>query len=529
MNSNLSKFGILLISVIALTCGSFVSGTAQTFAKTKEDSLLNSAAQSLEKGDYAGAEIILQKILASEPRNVAAQTLAGVAADQQNKLSEAEKHFALAAKIAPQSAETRNNYGAILVRLNRKPEAAKEFAASLTANPKQPSALVNLAQIRFAENNFAAARELFEKAASIAPDAGILKALVLISLQLNEKERAAREYKDYSARRSTADATLGELLLSKDLTGEARQELENVLAENADNISAIVLLSRVYAEQKNIPAAGKLLESAVARGLTDAKIYAALAEVYGAAGYPENAIPAMRLAIEKEPNDESWRIRYGLLLIDSNAAAAAAIRIEEAIKDFPKSARLRFLLGMAQFDINKTAEAQKAFESALEIEPQLIPALGYLAATYVDQAKFDDALKIYERAVALDEKNAVLHYLIADTLLKTQNPSPERVENELKRAVALDENLALAHSILGRFYFRQSRLEDARTELERAVKIDPKIADALYQLSLVYARLKMNDESKAALAKFKELNISQEKQENDDRREIVRRLANTKF
>ena len=530
MNFRLCKIGISLYSVLILTGAIAVFGQAQSSGKIKGDSPLNSVAQSLENKDFVSAEATLQKFLASQPRNVTAQTLAGIVADRQNKLAEAEKHFALAAKIAPQSAETRNNYGAILVRLNRRAEAAKEFTASLAANPNQPSALVNLANIRFAENDFKAARELFEKAKLIAPDAEISKALVLISLQLNEETRAAVEYKNYAAiRTGAADAMLGELLLSKNLIAEAERELNAVLAADANNVDALVFSARVFVAQKNIAAAGKLLESAVARGLTDAKIYAALSQVYQAAGYPENAIPAMRLAIEKDPANEDYRIRYGLLLIDSKAPAAAVIRLEEAIKDFPKSARLRVLLGMANFDYHKTAEAFAAFNGALEIDPQLVPALGYLAAIYVEQGKYNDALKIYERAAGNVEKNALLHYLIADTLLKMQNPSPERIENELKSAITLDANLASAHSALGRFYVRQSRWEDARIELERAVALDPKSADALYQLGLVYARLKRTDESKATLAKFKELNVSVEKQKDDDRRDIVRRLANTKF
>ena len=117
---------------------------------------------------------------------------------------------------------------------------------------------------------------------------------------------------------------------------EAQQELEYVLSNNANNINALIALSRVHLARKNVTAAGKLLESAVARGIADAKIYSMLASVYQTAGYPENAIPAMRLAIEKDSNNETYKIQYGLLLIDSKAPAAAVIRIEEAIKDFPK-------------------------------------------------------------------------------------------------------------------------------------------------------------------------------------------------
>lgn len=526
---------ILIIFCVAacfLFCVSI--GEAQTkktnLRSEESEKLLADAASALASEDLKRAAEVLRKLLLSEPRNLTAQTLAGIAADRQNDPAAAETHFAIAAKLAPDSAETRNNYGAILLRRNKKAEAAREFAASLKINPNQSSALINLAQIRFAENDLAAARDLFLKAKAVAPDAEIARALILISLQFGEKERAAREFEEYfAAPVATKDTTLGELLLSKNLTAEAQKELEFILAADADNRKALVALSKVYLARKNVSAAGKLLESAVARGISDGEIFLALAEVYQAAGYPENAIPAMRLAIEKDPKNESYRIRYGLLLIDSKAPAAAAIRIEEAIRDFPKSARLRLLLGMAHFNIHKSSEAQIAFESALAIEPNLVPALGYMATIYAEQGKFDEAAKIYERAINYDPQNATVRYLLADTLLKMQNPSAERIESELKRAIAIDSNLALAYSALGRLYVRQSRWTEARAALENGVRLNPKMVDALYQLGLVYSRLKLTDESKATLAKFKELNVSLEKQNEDDRREMVRRLANTKF
>ncbi len=187
------------------------------------------------------------------------------------------------------------------------------------------------------------------------------------------------------------------------------------------------------------------------------------------------------------------------------------------------------MLGMARFNIRKSSEAQAAFESVLTIEPNNVPALGYLATIYSEQGKYADAAKIYERTINFDDKNALLHYLLADTLLKMQNPSAERIEGELKRAIALDPKLAPAYSVLGRFYARQSRWTEARAELEHGIELEPEMTDALYQLGLVYARLKLTEESKATLAKFKQLNVSLEKQNDDDRREIVRRLANTKF
>ncbi|MDQ3181655.1 MAG: tetratricopeptide repeat protein [Acidobacteriota bacterium] len=498
------------------------------------DKKLAEIIDALSSQNLVHAKTLVQKVLFAQPRNVTAQTLAGIVAERENELSEAEKHFALAAKFAPQSPETRNNYGAILVRLNRTTEAAREFAASLKVNPNHRSALVNLANIRFAENNLAVARELFDKARSAAPDVEILRALLLISLQLGEKERAAEEFKEYFEFRknlsvSLADTRLGETLLAKKMFAEARQELEFILANDAKNVDALVLLSRVYMQQKDFSAAGQILEDATARGISDGKVYDALSEVYQAGGFVEKAIPAMRLAIEKEPNNEAYRLHYGLLLIDTKAPTAAVIRIEEAIKDFPASPRLRLLLGMALFDLQKFNEAQTAFQRALELEPQFVPALAYLAVMHADQGRLKEAIGFYERAIKSDGKSAILRYLLADTILKLQEPDNRKVEDELKQVILLEPNLALAYSTLGRLYMRQKRFDEAVVNLERAVEIDSNLPDALYQLGLVYARLKRNGESKIVLAKFKELNESKIKQKEVDRLELVRRLANVRF
>ncbi len=529
----------ILIAAIAFLCFCFnADSPAQkknSPAKTQKiESLLTESAAALQAEDFVRAKTVLRQVLAVAPRDAAANTLAGIVADKENDLPKAEKHFARAAKTAPAAPDARNNYGAILVRLGRRKEAAAEFAASLALNPNQASALVNLAQIRIQENDLTQARDLFDKAKAIAPDAEILRALLMISLGLGERERAAREYAEYvaapfGANDKTRDTALAEALLAGGLADEAKRELESILSNENKNTTALILLSKVFLRQKNIRAAGRLLESAVADGSDDARIYLALAEVYEAGGYPENAIPAMRRAIAKEPKNDFYRSRYGLLLVNSKAPAAAVVRLEEALKEFPASPSLWYALGIAQFDDNKIAEAGRAFEKALSIDSKLVPALAYLGAVLVEQARYADAAKIYEQAIGLSGKVSLLYYLLGDTLLKMTDIDEKRAEAALKRAAELDQNLTSAHLTLGRLYVRQSRWTEAAAALERAARLEPERAETFYQLGRVYARLKRADESKATLEKFKQLNDTQKQQKEVDRRELVRRLANVRF
>lgn len=407
-----------------------------------------------------------------QQERVAAHTNRGMSAVEANDLKEAERQFAAAASLAPTDPATRNNYGAILMRLGRTAEARMEFEASLKLNPNQPSALTNLAQIYFDSgqlDDLQAARSLLERAAKITSDPQISQALVVTCLKL----------------------------------------------------------SQVLMGKKDLRAAGRTLESAVASGLDDAKIYAALAEVYEADGHYENAIPTMRLAVQRDPQNEMYHFRYGLLLTDSHAPAAGILRLQEALKQFPSSARLWLGLGIAQLTHGQNVEAETSFKQSLALDAKLVPALAYLAVTYAERGQYEKAINFYEQALASNAQLASLHYLIAETIFKTPNADTTRIENHLKRATELDPKLAAAYLTWGKLHVRANRYSEAAPLLERAVLLQPELLEAHYQLSRVLVKLKRPDEANRELEIFKQLSAKQKAQ--NESREIVRRLANVRF
>ena len=507
----------------------------------KAAALVSEGAASLERNDAQAARRLFQKALEVDRSNVAAHTYLGVMDDREGRLAEAERHFAAAAIAAPLSPQSRNNHGAILLRMGRLEQAAAQFEISLRLDKNQPSALVNLAQIRFLKGTpegLQQSRELFERAYAIAPDAEIARSLVIVSLRLKDNQAAARYFRDYTSQLGTGNdpivepssrAELGEALYAAGLFAESVEELSRASQADPQNVKLLLLLARAYLALKQIPAAGRTLEGAVARGLDAAPLYAALAEVYEQSGHVENAIPAMRLAIERDPGNEEYRFRYGMLLTGTQAPAAAVIRLKEALEVFPRSARLWFALGVAHFVEHKSDDATRAFEQSLSMDARFAPALAYLGLLQAEQGRFADAAAFYRRALAIDEKLLAVHYLLADALLKEVSPDYKSIEAHLARAVALDQSFIPARLTLGKLYFRLNRLEDAATQLERAIALQPNLAEAHYQLGRVYTRLKRTPEAQAALERFKQLSDAQKEQAQNEQREIVRRLANVLF
>jgi tetratricopeptide (TPR) repeat protein len=381
---------------------------------------------------------------------------------------------------------------------------------------------------------------LFERALAIAPDVEIARSLVVIALRLNETTSAAQYFRSYKEQLSATAAAgrslepsvraeLGAALLAASLTSEAIEELSAAANSDPNNVQVILLLARAHLARKDIPAAGRTLEAAVARGSGSGQIYAALADLYELAGHIENAIPAMRLAIETDPKNEFYRFRYGMLLTDTKAPAAAVIRLQEALQTFPRSSRLWFALGIAHFSNHNGDEAAKAFERSLELDPKFAPASAYLGLLQAEQGQYKAALALYDRALGLDEQLAIVHYLAADTLLKDASPDFTGAEKHLARAIALDKSFALAQLALGKLYQRSDRLNDAAKQFEYVIKLEPNLAEAHYQLGRIYARLKRAQEAQVELATFKRLSDEQKEQSQTELQGIVRRLANVRF
>ena len=548
--SNCFMFLPFRLRVSVLICVAVVLSAAMTQAQTAKvqnrqqttdsKNLTAKGIEAFQQGDDVASRSLLENALKSNPNNVEAHTFLGILDDKSGNLKNAEIHFAKAAQLAPNSASARNNYGAILLRLSRSREAKTQFEASLRLDAKQPNALINLAQIYFNENTPESLRNsamLFEKADNLTPDVAVARSLIIIALRLNDSTRAAKYYgiytdyltKDESKINAVMRAELGDALLEANLLNESEKELSAALALEPSNTNAVLNLGRVYLLRNDVKSAGRTLETAVARNYATAAIYSLLAVVYEKSGHYENAIPAMRLALQLEPNSEKYHYQYGIILTKTFAPAAAIIRIKEALKLFPDSSRLWLALGLAHINSDEYDEAIKALTRAIELDPKFSQAYAYIGLIRDHTGQYEEALKMYERALQSDSNLAVVHQMLAALLLKQKDSDDNRIEDELKKAVAIDAKFTPAYMTLGKLYIRMEKWSDAAVALEKAVQFDRELVEGYYHLARVYTRLNRKTEAQAILTKFKTVNESQKEKSDKDFRELTRRLAEVRF
>jgi Flp pilus assembly protein TadD len=93
----------------------------------------------------------------------------------------------------------------------------------------------------------------------------------------------------------------------------------------------------------------------------------------------------------------------------------------------------------------------------------------------------------------------------------------------------MDPTFTPSRLSLGKLFMRSQRWADAVSEFDQVVKLDPNLPETYYQLGLAYGRLKRAGDAQAAMATFKRLSDAEKKHEDQELREVVKRLSNVRF
>src|SRR4030095_10224595 len=134
---------LLILTAGEIPCARFVAQSTivpkQTERRAAEiDQLIADGVRALERNELSLAKKNFEQVIALDPKQVLAHTYLGLIADKSGNLKDAEHHFAIAAELDPAAAATRNNLGAVLLKLGRPQQDATQFEASLRLNPNQP-------------------------------------------------------------------------------------------------------------------------------------------------------------------------------------------------------------------------------------------------------------------------------------------------------------------------------------------------------------------------------------------------------
>ena len=437
--------------VLTATCFALVTlATAPRLAAQTDDPFGDNATdpvrlfergQSLHaRGELERALVFYEQALKVKPEFPEAEFQRGNALASLGRIKEAEAAFRLAISYKKNWSLPSSALGALLMRQDRDKEAEPLFRQALVIDSKDPVALRLLSEVRLRAGDVKEALELAKRSTAI-PEA---PASAWISLALAEKANGNK--------------------------AGAKLAIERVIAEDPENVAALLERADLLTDEKNFDQAITDLRTAAKLKPTDKAVASRLAHALQQAGRSEEAAEVARAAGLEVPQ----------AIGNASGVAGTPEEIEAANSDDP-------------------AVARKALEKLLEKNPRSAMLLGRLGASY----RTDDparSLEFYRKAAEIqpDASEYALGYGAAlvqarrfgDAIFVLRQVTKRNPDNYAARA-----NLATA-------LYEGKRYQEAIPEYQWIVSVKPEITVAYYFIATSHDYLGEYPEALASYEKF---------------------------
>ena len=242
---------------------------------------------------------------------------------------------------------------------------------------------------------------------------------------------------------------------SKSSPQGTRRVVDNPLNELLDEAHAAI-------ERNDFQAALVPLQKFIAEKNDFAYAHFQLGYVYTALKQPKEARAEYEKAIALDPKMPEAQLNLGILLLDSDSAAAVS-PLSKAVDLLPTQSRPRFLLGAAQERSGDLKSATQSLESAFALDPKDLDTTLHLGQLYLNQNRPADAERKFRAALELQPELPAALLGLAQSLdaqkkpeaaeayqnyLRTQPNDPTAKENLARSLVAKDQFDA-AEALLG--------------------------------------------------------------------------------
>jgi len=395
--------------------------------------LLDQAENLLAKGDYAGAEPLLQQATVKDPKSYQAWYDLGYAEQALKHSADAIADYRRSVGINPKIFETNLNLGLALAAADQRDEAIKYLKAATELQPTTHSeqgkehVWLALGQLQVGSDP-SAAEKCFGEAARVKP-ADPQPHLLLAELDENsgKGEQAQAEYRQALSRAQGADRIqalrgLVNLAIASGQLSEAGSDIRQYLAVAPSDRQAHLLLGRVLAAQgKNEDALAELNQ---AGDENDPAMLRERAELLSGLQRDTDALPLYKRLVEENGADAQLRYEYGLSLMHLKQWAPAEEQLLAAVKLNPNLAR-------AYGDLAVVASDNQQYDltlKALDVRVKLLgdnPGTYFLRATALDHLRrYPEATQNYRQFLTVangkypDEEWKARHRLIAIQNLK---------------------------------------------------------------------------------------------------------------
>jgi tetratricopeptide (TPR) repeat protein len=384
------------------------------------------------RGEFEKALDYYEQALKVRPEFPEAEFQRGNALASLGRLDEAEAAFRLAISQKKNWSLPCSTLGALLMRSQRDQEAEQHFRQALVVDSKDAVALRLLSEIRLRAGAVKESLELAKRATAM-PEAPSSAWIVLAAA-----ERAG-----------------GNKLAAKTI-------LDRVLAEDPENIAALLERADIYTDEKSLELAIVDLNAAAKLKPTDKVVASRLAYVLQQTGKADEAHAIAKSAgLEVEQTAVSGG-SSGVVgtpeeieAANSTDPATAREALEKLLEKNPRSAMLLGRLG-ASYRTDDPARSLEFYRKASQIQPDAPEyAIGYGAAL-VQARRFAEAAHILQQVVRLAPDSYVARANLATALYESKRyqeaiPQYQWVVSAKPDASIAHYFIATSHDYLGEY------------------------------------------------------------------------------
>ncbi|MGA8028025.1 MAG: tetratricopeptide repeat protein [Bryobacteraceae bacterium] len=465
------------------------------------------------RGAWDDALGMVRQLLETNPRDLKALNLMGLALTGKGSTAEANRTFEKALEIDPNFYPARKNLAINELRLKQLAESERDFATVLAAMPNDPVVNMYMGELAFARKDYAGAIEHLKLAGPWLEKDGRLDVMAAeCEFQLGNIEAGTRELK-----RLTVDKLepawqfrAGYLLAEHEQFADAIKFFEAVRVRSPGAYDIGFNLALCDVHTKRFADAIALLSDFRAHGHKTSEVDNLLAEAYEGSGKTQQAIDALREATALEPEDERNYIDLAMLCADHNAFDLGLEVVNIGLGHLPRSNGLVVERGVIYAMSGKFDLAEKDFERAGQSEGDKDAASAGLGLAYIEQGEVTRATAALRDRIRQDPNNAALEYLLAESLIRSgvHAGDPEFVEAQaaLQQSVRLNPRFVYSRVDLAKIYLQQGKTDEAIQQLRAALEIDGSKVQVYAQLGTALRREGKTEEAAAMFAKVRELN-----------------------
>ena len=327
--------------------------------------------------------------------------------------------------------------------------------AMLRQRPDYVAAHLQMAEIAFAEDDLALAKDSYARAVELDPE--------------NEKAHSnlAIVYR-----------MLGEL-------DAAVAHFRRALEIEPNFVEAKSRLAQSLTEQGRLDEAVDLLRESAASEPNSAKAAAQLGLALATQGKLVVAVEHYRRALLLNADSEEAHFYLANALVAQGKLDEAVEHFREVLRLDPERAQAHHRLGLALRERGKTAEAVAQFEEALRIDPALAVAHNELGAALKRQGRLDDAARHYREALAIDPDLATAHNNLG-SLSGSQGELDEAIRH-FRRALEADPEHAEAHNNLALALRMKGKRDEPLAHFRAALAQRPEWTEPMNELAWILA------------------------------------------